>query len=134
MTGQPEDDTELEAFFQAARTMREEPDDDLYARVLAAAEDVQASQSQSSSIWVRFVERASRAGRDHTPLRVLGGWPVAAGLAATTCAGIWIGTWPQNPIAGTALFAVADTESVLEDWTEMAAFGLTETSLFGDMR
>jgi len=139
MTGKPDDTEELEAFFRAARSWPEVPDSDLLARVLAAAEAEQAAQAAARadrsvttgaaargrpSAWERIAGAVPRIGLDHAPLRLLGGWPVTAGFVAATCAGIWIGTLPQNPISDSGLFVVSDAAGGLEAWGEVAAFGL----------
>lgn len=157
MTGKPEDHDGLESLFFAARSRPEAPDADLMARVLASAEaeqDVHMRRADANALadktetgestahspdkrrvsgfWQSLSEAAARVSLDHAPLRTLGGWPVAAGFAAVTCAGIWLGTLPQSPISSSGLFVVSDAGIALEAWGDVTAFGLVDGELSDD--
>lgn len=149
MTGTSDKNDTLEEYFRAMRARNESPNDDLLARVLADAEAeqtrhassvpvmdadaaVQIRARQTPGFWGRLTGGATRSGFDFSPLRLLGGWPVATGFAAVTCAGIWIGTLPQNPISETGLFVVSDAGTELAAWGDVMAFGLTSETVSAD--
>ncbi|MDJ0821910.1 MAG: hypothetical protein QNJ09_08905 [Paracoccaceae bacterium] len=76
----PKRDPDLDDFFAAARAEVPEPSGDLLARIEAQA------------LAERPVARAVRGpGPLRQLLQALGGWPGAAGLAAASAAGLWVG-------------------------------------------
>jgi hypothetical protein len=70
-------DAVLEALFAEARTRRDRPPAALVARVLADAEAARPG--------------GRRLGRFAAIFGALGGWPTAAGLAAASVAGLFLG-------------------------------------------
>lgn len=89
-------DTELEAFFGAARDTAPVPGDDLVARVLADAAAVQPRQ-----------QRIARPARQSW-FRALGGWPSLAGLATATIAGVTIGVADPATVGDLAFYGLGD--------------------------
>ena len=77
-------DAGVDAMFGAARSQPLHPlSDDLFARIMADAADVQP----------RGVARSTPVGGGmrRALVDLLGGWPTLAGLTTATLAGIWIG-------------------------------------------
>ncbi|WP_299678993.1 hypothetical protein [uncultured Roseobacter sp.] len=99
----------LEAFFEAARAAPPQVPKALMARVLEDAQEAQAPVRVP--IWTRLGE-------------VLGGWQGLSGLAAATCAGLWIGWSPPQalPDAGALIFGYGSTE-LLSNTAELTSFG-----------
>lgn len=73
----------------------EVPSDDLMARVLADAEQVQADAAHAPATPKR---RAASFGL----LALIGGWPAAAGLVTAGVMGIWIGANPPSVLLQTS--------------------------------
>ncbi|MCL3882160.1 hypothetical protein [Marivita sp. GX14005] len=67
----------IEAFARE-RAARHDPPDGLVARIMDDARRLQRSPAPVEPLWRQI-------------LRALGGWPAAAGLAATAGIGLWIG-------------------------------------------
>lgn len=103
----PAAEAELDAMFAAARQNRADLDPatpDLLARILS---DAEAEQDARAAVRLSDSGVAPASARADTPataaskapgrwslaalLRGIGGWPAAAGLAAATMAGVWIG-------------------------------------------
>lgn len=106
MTHEPNDapDTGMEVFFDAARADAAVPSGALLARIEAEALAVQTARPAvpRASVWRGLV-------------RALGGWPAMAGLAAATCAGLWIGFAPPPAVeaywTGEGAFSALDPVS-----------------------
>ncbi|RBI74491.1 hypothetical protein DQW77_07345 [Roseovarius sp. TE539] len=86
-----DDQRDLDVFFEAARERTPDPSAALLARIAADADATQAG------FRVRAHARRS-SGRLRQFLDALGGWPAAAGLAAATLAGMWIGFDPPGDL------------------------------------
>lgn len=111
-------DDELEGLFLAARAEAPVPSAGLIARILADAE----SQADSEPVPVpATARRPVRPGRGLWAAFVagLGGWPVLAGMATATAAGVWLGfATPEtlNTVTGGILMpGQAETSYQLED-------------------
>jgi hypothetical protein len=89
------DESGLDALFAEARTKDARPPSALVSRVLADAEAARPGR---------------RGGVGAMLLRAIGGWPSAAGLAAASAAGLFIGYAAPDavPFLGTATTAAAD--------------------------
>ncbi len=98
-------DAELEALFQAARSTPPQVPDALLARVQADALAQQPRRRRN--LWEAFVNAT-------------GGVPAVCGLATAACVGLWIGIAPPDvmPDLGGIVLGV---ETTTED--ETAAFG-----------
>lgn len=85
-------DDELEGLFAAARAQTPVPSADLMARILADAE-AQAVPEPAPATGGRTGGRPVRPTRGFWAALVagLGGWPVLAGMATATVAGVWLG-------------------------------------------
>lgn len=83
-------DTELDAFFDAARQISDNPPEALMARVLADAE---------AMVPPPIVPVATRSWGFAGILRDLGGWPAIAGFAAASVVGLAIGLAPPEGLA-----------------------------------
>ena len=94
----------LESFFEAARADAPQPSGALMARILADAD----RESEARSAAARLVEPSP--GRLRAVLAALGGWPVLAGLATATMAGVWIGV--AQPMGVDPLEVVGGTASL----------------------
>lgn len=90
-----DDQRGLDVFFEAARERTPDPSAALLARIAADADATQAG------FGVRAHARRS-SGRLRQFLDALGGWPAAAGLAAATLAGMWIGFDPPGDLEARA--------------------------------
>lgn len=86
------DEKMLEDLFADAREARVTVSDDLMARVLNDAADVQ----RDATLQPRHVSPVSVSPFDRL-MNALGGWPAVSGFAAATVAGFWIGVAP--PVA-----------------------------------
>lgn len=60
----------------------------------------------------------TRPGWVRQVLQSLGGWPAIGGLATATCAGIWLGIYPPQPVA-----LAAETFLGVEDVTPLIDIG-----------
>lgn len=85
------EDQELERFFAAARAAAPKPSDDLVGAVLRDAELLQPRQ---------IVQAARRTSPWHEFWRGLGGWPAGAALAGAVIAGVALGYFSPDPLAG----------------------------------
>lgn len=111
MTGPEDRDAgALDALFAEARDRRSAPPADLVARVLADAEAVRPA--------------GRRPGILSAVLGALGGWPSAAGLAAASAAGLFIGyAAPEAlPILGSSV-AGYDLIDLAPDYPVLADLG-----------
>ena len=99
----------LEAFFAAARGDAAQPDGALLSRIEAdalAALPRPARTKRRGAGWRALVQG-------------LGGWPAVAGLAAATCAGLWLGVSPPA-----ALDAVWPTDPALTSVDPLGGYDL----------
>jgi len=80
-----DDDRDLEAFFTAARATPAEVSEPLAHRILA-----DALAAQESAI-VSTQSAAPTLGWWRSTLDMLGGWPMAAGMATATIVGVMVG-------------------------------------------
>jgi hypothetical protein len=105
------DDTDLDALFAEVRAADRRPPGALVARVLADAEAQRRGGGQ---------ERFGAA-----LLRVLGGWPAAAGLGAASAAGLLIGfASPEAvPLADALSGGAFDLIDLAPGYGVFAAFG-----------
>jgi hypothetical protein len=86
----------LDVFFEAARVQAPGPSPDLLARVLA---DADATRQAHPAAGPAPAPRPGIAARLY---RLLGGWPVMAGLATAALTGVWIGTALPEGLIGQA--------------------------------
>ena len=97
---------QLDGLFAELRAIDVTPSDDLMARVLHDANQVQTSisaqEAQSPGATPRF---AALWG-------MLGGWGGASGLVAATVTGIWIGFAPPDALSGVSATILGETVSV----------------------
>ncbi|MFV2052088.1 hypothetical protein [Aliiroseovarius sp. YM-037] len=98
-TSKPKSDGDLDALFDLARAEKPEADAGLLARV------------QMDADWVL----AGRARPVPAPRRrfagifaAFGGWPAAAGMAAATLAGVWIGIDPPASVSALGVDFLSD--------------------------
>lgn len=101
-TGGPGGDGALEAAFAALRADAPRPSAALMARVLADAEAAAPRHAPPAARRAALIWRA------------LGGLPAAAGLAAATLAGVWIGADPPGPFAAGLWPAAWDLPATLD--------------------
>jgi hypothetical protein len=110
-----DDEAALEAFFVAGRQAPAVPQDVL-ARVLADAAAVQAAARPAVRPAL-----GPAIGRIGGLLAAIGGWPVMAGLATATVAGLWFGyaaPTEVDPYLGLAsTYGLADLMPSLTDLT-----------------
>lgn len=86
-------DTELEAFFAAARASDPVPSGDLLARVMADAQSVVDAS-------VPVAAAPPRRGLWRMLVAAIGGWGAVAGLATATMAGVGVGYVVPGAISG----------------------------------
>lgn len=110
----------LEAHFAAARDHAAEPSADLVARVIAAADQVQANRETEAD--ARRTPPVATRGRLSSVFRVLGGWPAVAGLTAATLAGIWIGVNPPSALMQNVQVVLQTDDPYLIDVDLSSAF------------
>lgn len=107
----------LEQDFAALKSRTTPPGDDLMARVLADAQDVQAGfmaqpVAPKEPALTRF-------------MALIGGWPWMAGIATAGIAGVWVGmAQPAILVAGSQALLYGDAGAVLNDFD--AGFGLSD--------
>lgn len=111
MTTEHEGETDpvLERHFAAAREETPAMPDALMARLLA-----QAAEQQPPASAVPAVPAAARGALWRQVLATLGGWPAAAGLAASACAGLWIGLSPPVALEAALGAGAAETSSLVD--------------------
>lgn len=80
-------DTNLNAYFAAARKTAMLPSDNLMARILADADAAMPVLVPVS----KMTPHNNSTGFFATLWAAIGGWPAAAGMATATLVGIWIG-------------------------------------------
>ncbi|WP_261395580.1 hypothetical protein [Salipiger bermudensis] len=90
----------LGPWFDAGRAEAPAPSGDWLARM-----EAMALEEQRAPAVAVMPERESRGVRLRDLLRVLGGWPAVAGLAAACAAGVWFG---------------AVSPATFSDWTSVA--------------
>lgn len=101
----PKDD--LDSLFDLARAERPEADAALLARVQANADRVLAERAPPA--------RAPRR-RIADFFAAFGGWPAAAGMAAATLAGVWVGIDPPAALSGLGVEMLSDpSETYFDD-------------------
>ncbi|MFK7938821.1 MAG: hypothetical protein AB8B82_05540 [Roseovarius sp.] len=112
----------LEALFESARTHAPAPSAALMARV---STDAHAQQGAATAHPVPVP--VSAPGLWSQIWQGLGGWPAVSGLATATCAGIWLGVYPPQTMAGMTegLFGV-DPVSPLIDMSFEGVFDLAQ--------
>lgn len=93
----PPEDDRVEAAFAEARKAPPAVPDALMARIMADALNVMPQKTKASP-WRQL-------------FRTLGGWPAMAGLAATTCVGLWMG----GTLGDDLLLAASSLESAALD-------------------
>jgi hypothetical protein len=109
-------DDEMAGLFEAARNRAPLPSADLIARILADAE----AQAAPEPVPAAKARRAPPApGFWATLVAGLGGWPVLAGMATATVAGVWLG-FPAPEVLDTMAGGIlmpgqAETGYQLED-------------------
>ncbi|WP_296765224.1 hypothetical protein [Sediminimonas sp.] len=89
MTDDNRENTELDAWFDAARQQAPAPPEALMRRVLADADAVQAATARARPGLVTRARASLARG-----LATLGGTPAMAGLATAAVVGMWLGAWP----------------------------------------
>ena len=99
----PNDDM-LDDIFAQARATDVTPSDDLMARVLGDAADVQAEivapvLVPQEGLWTRMLD-------------TIGGWPAVSSLAAATVAGVWIGVAPPATVQDLTAGMIGDEVGV----------------------
>ncbi len=101
----------LDDIFAQARAATPAPSDDLMARVLTDAEDVQPGNllgaAQRPSLWSRMSD-------------AIGGWPAVSGLAAATVAGVWVGIAPPAQVEDLTASFIGDEISINLFSTDLA--------------
>jgi len=104
----PLEDTELEAFFAAARSLGPTPSADLVGRVLADARAENAPPERVPEL---------RKGWLGVALAMIGGWPAVAGLATAAVTGLTIGLASSDTLdtLSNGYLATADGTFELED-------------------
>ena len=109
----------LESYFEVARTKAPEPSDALMARILADAD------REAECRYLALRPATTSGGKLRAVLSAIGGWPVLAGLATATLAGVWIGVAqplgvdPMGVIGRTASFDAGSYPGYAElDWGE----------------
>ena len=78
-------DDELDILFHAARRSTVAPSNDLLGRIMADADTAMPRAHTAPKM------AATKSGIFATLWSAIGGWPAAAGMAAATLAGVWIG-------------------------------------------
>ncbi|HHI69588.1 MAG TPA: dihydroorotate dehydrogenase [Rhodobacteraceae bacterium] len=98
----PQDDLEL--YFAAERNSAVQPSNDLLRRVMADAEAALPDFERSAD--------KAKSGVFSVLWRAIGGWPVVAGLAAATVAGVWIGFSQPAGIERVSAFYLGQSDEV----------------------
>lgn len=109
-----EKNTELDDLFAKARSAESSVPDDLTARLLSDAYEVQ------DSFVVPNLPAESEVGFRAQMRSIFGGWPTWGGLVAASLVGVWIGVAPPSFATGSeTLWAIAS-----EDLDVFDGFGL----------
>ena len=103
--------TDLDRLFADARQDEIPVPQALMARVIADGRRVQPVPPRDREpFW-------------HGILEAIGGWPALGGLAAASCAGVWIGLNPPSGLADPAVMFFGTGSSGYEEAAEFSGFG-----------
>ena len=126
MSDMDKQDSDLDAFFAAAKTEAPRVSDDLMARVMA---DAMAEMPRAAEPAAEVVPPAPArtSGWLSGVLDVIGGWPAAGGLLTAGLVGVWIGVSPPVPLQEldvAFLGGVLVASNDVSEWPSLAdAFG-----------
>lgn len=118
----------LDALLRDAAGQTVAPGDDLMARVLADAAEVQPRATALAPARPVPGAAAEPPGFVAAILDLLGGWPAVSGLAAAGVAGLWVGVAPPAALETLAVDMLGTSVSVdvLSDDLDWDAGGLTD--------